>query len=72
LATDNTDKIRIFIRVYLRLLRFHSGGKRAPASVVPRPIEQMQEIDASAARDGDVYAQRPLRCNVYRASHTPD
>ena len=74
LATDDTDDKADFIRVSggLSFRRYYSGGKRAPASVVPRPIVQMQEIDASAARDGDVYAQRPLRCNVYRASHTPN
>ena len=68
----NADKIRISILVYPRLQKCRSGGKRAPANALVQSIAQTPDLDASAAGDDDVYAPRPLRCNVYRANHNPD
>jgi len=53
----------------------HSGGIRAPASVVRQPIELARGPEEFGAPDDDardVYALRPLRCSVYRASHNPN
>ena len=75
LAPDDTDKNPDLIREIggLNSRKYYSGGRRAPANVVPRPTVPVPGLVADAEPDdGDVCAQRPQRCNVYRASHTPN
>lgn len=60
----------------LNFRKCRSVGKRAPATDPGLPISPAPDLAAGADSDGgdddDVYARRPRRCNVYRASHTPD
>ena len=67
----NADETRIIQAV----LKCRSGGIRAPASVVHQPNAPVRDPGVVARRvvdAHDVYALRPLRCSVYRASHNPN
>ena len=71
------EKKSVFIREIcgLNFQKCRSGGRRAPATDPGLPIWPAPGLAAGAGPgggDGDVYAQRPLRCSVYRDSHTPD